>query len=228
MTGSAFPTSFRRHSGAIAPVVAALVFLASLLVSATVRAEDPVKIVALGDSLTAGYGLPPGDAFPTRLEAALKAKGHHVVVINAGVSGDTAEQGLARLDWSTPQDADAVLVALGANDALRGIAPKATRRALDEIVGTLTARGLPVLVAGMIAPRNMGATYARDYDPIFADVAKKHGQALYPFFLDGVVLDPALNQRDGIHPNRAGVDRIVERILPAVEALVARAKARRS
>lgn len=208
----------RRRFGRLA------VALALLAATAPARAADTLKIVALGDSLTAGYGLPPADAFPVRLEAALKAKGHNIVVINAGVSGDTAQQGLDRLDWSLPADAGAVIVALGANDALRGVPPETTRRSLDEIVGRLTAKGLPVLVAGMIAPRNMGAGYAAAYDTIFADVARKHGQSLYPFFLDGVVLDPALNQRDGIHPNRAGVDRVVERILPSVEALIARAE----
>ena len=188
----------------------------------------PIRIVALGDSLTAGYGLPPGDAFPVRLEAALTARGHHVVVINAGVSGDTAEQGLARLDWAMPADADAAIVEFGANDALRGIDPKATRAALDGMVGALARRGLPVLVVGMLAPRNLGPAFAAAYDPIFAEVARAHGALFDPFFLDGVALDPRLNQADGIHPNRAGVDAIVARLLPRAEELVALARARRT
>jgi acyl-CoA thioesterase-1 len=191
------------------------------------QAAEALRIVALGDSLTAGYGLPPGDAFPVRLEAALKARGHHVVVINAGVSGDTAEQGLARLDWSMPADADAVIVEFGANDALRGIDPAVTRRALDDLVGRLVARGLPVLVSGMRAPRNLGEAFAAAYDPIFREVAERHGAVFDPFFLEGVALDPKLNQPDGLHPNRAGVDVLVARILPAVEALVEKARARR-
>lgn len=211
-----------------------LVALVSMLLAAlplgvtTASAAEPIRIVALGDSLTAGYGLPPGDAFPVRLEAALKRKGHHVEVINAGVSGDTADQGLARLDWSTPDNADAAIVEFGANDALRGIDPKATRAALDEMVGRLTAKGLPVLVTGMMAPRNMGPDFAARYDPIFPEIAAKHGALFDPFFLEGVALEARLNQRDGIHPNREGVDVIVARILPRVEELIARAKAKRS
>jgi acyl-CoA thioesterase-1 len=209
--------------------LAGLFALGAVLAAAIpARAADLIRILALGDSLTAGYGLPPGDAFPVRLEAALKARGHHVAVINAGVSGDTADQGLARLDWALAEGADAAIVEFGANDALRGIDPKATRAAMDQMVGALKAREIPVLVAGMLAPRNMGPVYAAAFDPIFQDVAAKHGALLYPFFLDGVILDPALNQRDGIHPNRAGVDRVVERILPAVEDLIARVRARRS
>lgn len=197
-------------------------------VPSRVEAAEPIRIVALGDSLTAGYGLPPGDAFPVRLEAALRAKGHHVEVINAGVSGDTADQGLARLEWSLPEKADAAIVEFGANDALRGLDPRATRRALDEMVGKLRQRGLPVLVSGMLAPRNMGPAYAAAFDPIFPEVAAKHGAILDPFFLEGVAVDARLNQGDGIHPNRAGVEVIVARILPKVEELIARAKAKRS
>lgn len=208
---------------------AILALLAALpLAGPAAFAAEPIRIVALGDSLTAGYGLPPGDAFPVRLEAALKRKGHHVEVINAGVSGDTADQGLARLDWSMPDNADAAIVEFGANDALRGIDPKATRAALDEMVGRLTAKGLPVLVTGMLAPRNMGPDFAARYDPIFPEIAAKHGAVFDPFFLEGVALEARLNQRDGIHPNREGVDVIVARILPKVEDLIARAKAKRS
>jgi len=188
-------------------------------------AAEPVKLVVLGDSLTAGYGLPPGTGFPARLEAALKERGRDVVVVDAGVSGDTTSGGLSRLAWSVGADARAVIVELGGNDALRGIAPALTRDNLDRILAMLAERQLPVLVAGMRAPPNLGEGYAAEFDPLFAEVAQKHGAALYPFFLDGVAADPVLNQRDGIHPNEAGVAVIVERILPAVEALLDRAAA---
>jgi acyl-CoA thioesterase-1 len=190
-------------------------------------AERPVKVVAFGDSLTAGYQLPAADTFPVRLEQALKAKGLAVEIVNAGVSGDTSSGGLSRLDWSVPEGTDAVILELGANDALRGIAPEVTRAALDEIVGRLKARGIEVLLCGMLAPPNMGPDYARAFNPIYPDLAARHGVALYPFFLDGVAANPKLNQRDGMHPTADGVAAIVTRMLPAVEALLARARARR-
>ena len=190
-------------------------------------AERVLKIVAFGDSLTAGLGLPAGAAFPARLEAALKAKGHAVTIVNAGVSGDTASGGLGRLDWSVPDDADAVILELGANDALRGVDPKTTKAALDAILGKLDARRVPVLLAGMAAPRNMGADYVRAFDAIYPALASTHRVVFYPFFLEGVATDPKLNQGDGLHPTAAGVDVIVARILPSVEALIARAHAER-
>ena len=190
-------------------------------------AERVLKIVAFGDSLTAGLGLPAGAAFPARLEAALKAKGHAVAIVNAGVSGDTASGGLGRLDWSVPDDADAVILELGANDALRGVDPKTTKAALDAILGKLDARRVPVLLAGMAAPRNMGADYVRAFDAIYPALASTHRVVFYPFFLEGVATDPKLNQGDGLHPTAAGVDVIVARILPSVEALIARAHAER-
>jgi acyl-CoA thioesterase-1 len=196
-------------------------------ISESVAQTKPIKIVALGDSLTAGFGVDDRDSFPSRLDAALKARGYHVIVSNAGVSGDTVDDGLARLDWALGDDVDAVIVALGANDALRGLNPAATRANLDMLVGRIVSRGLPVLVAGMAAPRNLGEAYVAAFDGLFVDVATKYGALFYPFFLDGVVLNPRLNQPDGIHPNPAGVAVIVERILPSVEKLVARAKARR-
>jgi len=188
-------------------------------------ADRPLKIVVLGDSLTAGLGLPADQAFPAKLQAALKAKGENVVVVNAGVSGDTASAGLARLDWSVPQDADAVIVELGANDALRGIDPKQTKAALDAILARLDARPVPVLLAGMRAPRNMGADYVRAFDAIYPALAAAHRVVFYPFFLDGVATDPKLNQNDGLHPSAAGVDVIVREILPRVEELIGRARA---
>lgn len=204
-----------------------LIGLLVLLGAPAHAAERVLKIVAFGDSLTAGLGLPAGAAFPARLEAALKAKGHAVAIVNAGVSGDTAAGGLGRLDWSVPDDADAVILELGANDALRGVDPKTTKAALDAILGKLDARRVPVLLAGMAAPRNMGADYVRAFDAIYPALASTHRVVFYPFFLEGVATDPKLNQGDGLHPTAAGVDVIVARILPSVEALIARAHAER-
>ena len=200
--------------------------VALLLLAVPAAAAEPLKVVALGDSLTAGYGLAPGEAFPEQLQAALRARGHDVTVVNAGVSGDTASGGLSRLDWSVPEDADAVIVELGANDALRGLDPAVTRQALAEIVARLKGRGQPVLLAGMRAPRNLGEAYAAEFDAIYPDLAKSQGVIFYPFFLEGVVADPKLNQGDGIHPTREGVARIVEAMLPSVAALIERARAR--
>jgi acyl-CoA thioesterase I len=186
------------------------------------QAGNPMKIVAFGDSLTAGYGILVSEAFPAQLERALKARGHAVQVINSGVSGDTVGAGLERFDWAVPDDASAVIVELGANDGLRGIDPKQTRATLDLLLAQLKARKLPVLLTGMRAPKNWGDGYAADFDAMFPALAEKYGALLYPFFLEGVVLDPALNQGDGIHPTGKGVAVIVERILPQVEALIAK------
>jgi acyl-CoA thioesterase-1 len=190
--------------------------------------ERPLTVVALGDSLTAGYGLAGADAFPSRLQQALADKGLAVKVVNAGVSGDTAAGGLARLDWSIPDGTDAVILELGANDALRGFDPAVTRKALDAILGRLTARKIPVLLCGMLAPPNLGTEYGRAFNAIYPNLAAQYGAILYPFFLAGVAADPTLNQRDGLHPTAAGVAVIVERILPAVEQLIGRAKTPRS
>lgn len=183
-----------------------------------------VTILAFGDSLTAGLGLNAEDAFPAKLEAALKAKGLDVRIINAGISGDTASAGRDRLDWALTPDVKAVIVELGANDALRGQPPADTRKALDDILGTLATRKIPTLLAGMMAPRNLGPDYAAAYDPLFGEIAKAHGALFYPFFLDGVAADTSLNQADGMHPNPKGVDVIVSRILPLAEQLVALAQ----
>ncbi|HWE77142.1 MAG TPA: arylesterase [Pseudolabrys sp.] len=196
-----------------------------LLAPAARAAERPIKIVALGDSLTAGYGLPLADAFPMKLQAALKAKGIDTSVANAGVSGDTASGARERLDWSVPDGTDAVIVELGANDALRGLDPKLTEQALDAILTRLDQRHLPVLFAGMMAPPNMGADYAKAFDAIYPALAAKHSVIFYPFFLDGVAADRKLDQADGMHPNAAGVDVIVARIMPKVVELAGKARA---
>jgi acyl-CoA thioesterase-1 len=182
--------------------------------------DSPVKLVVLGDSLSAGLGLPAAAAFPAQLEKALKDKGLNVAIDNAGVSGDTASGGLGRLDWSVPAGTQGVILELGANDALRGIDPKVTRAALDEILKRLKARGVAVLLCGMVAPPNYGAEFAAQFNAIFPDLAKKYEVPLYPFFLDGVAANTKLNQADGMHPTAAGVAVIVEHILPAVEAFV--------
>jgi acyl-CoA thioesterase I len=190
-----------------------------------VATERPLKIVALGDSLTAGYGLPATDAFPVKLAHALEAKGIKVQIVNAGVSGDTTAGGLARLEWSLPSDTDAVILELGANDAMRGIDPKITRDALAAILTKLKERGVAVLLCGMYAPPNMGADFGRAYHQMYPELARSYDAILYPFFLDGVAGHHELNQADGIHPTSKGVDLIVKEILPKVEELVARVKA---
>jgi acyl-CoA thioesterase I len=191
-------------------------------------AERPVNIVVLGDSLSAGLGLPVEDAFPAKLAGALKAKGVAATIVNAGVSGDTTSGGLGRLDWSVPLGTDAVIVELGANDALRGLDPGLTKTALDAILRKLTDRHISVLLAGMRAPPNMGPEFTHNFDAIYPALASTHPVVFYPFFLDGVAADPKLNQGDGMHPNAAGIDAIVARILPLVEELVIRARAGRS
>jgi acyl-CoA thioesterase I len=211
--------------------VAAGAVCSLLIVAAIVRlaAADaaPVHIVALGDSLTAGYGLPERDGFVPRLQAALAAAGETVEIANAGVSGDTASDGLARLDWSVPQGTDAVIVELGANDMLRAIKPEVTRAALDTILRRLTERHIAVLLCGMRAAPNLGTTYVEAFERIYPELAAKYGVLFYPFFLDGVAADSRLTQPDGLHPNAAGVGVIVQRILPKVQELVALAHAQR-
>ena len=199
----------------------------SLAEGAAGNGAKPIKMVVLGDSLSAGLGLAGNDAFPAKLQKALKDKGISVEMTNAGVSGDTASGGRERLDWSVPEGTQAVIVELGANDTLRGIDPKVTRQALEQIVRRLRGRGIAVLLAGMRAAPNLGPDYARDFEAIYSDLAARNDLLLYPFFLDGVASDAKLNQRDGLHPTAAGVDAIVARILPKAEELVARARAKR-
>jgi len=195
-----------------------------VLAAASPAAARTIRLVVLGDSLTAGLGLPPGKAFPDRLQAALRARGLDVDVLNAGVSGDTAADGLARYDWAVPANADALIVELGANDMLRGLEPEATKKALSAILDKAHAARLPTLIAGMRAAPNLGAEYDRAFDAIYPALAKDHDVALYPFFLDGVAGDPKLNQADGMHPTAEGVGVIVERIAPSVEEILKQVK----
>jgi acyl-CoA thioesterase-1 len=182
--------------------------------------DKPIKMVVLGDSLSAGLGLPAASAFPARLQKALKDKGINVDMINAGVSGDTSSGGRDRLDWSIPEGTQAVIVELGANDALRGIDPKITRAALTDIVSRLKGRGIAVMLCGMLAPPNYGSDYADRFNTIYPDLAKAFDVPLYPFFLAGVAADAKLNQADGIHPTAEGVDIIVKNMLPTVETFL--------
>ena len=183
-------------------------------------AASPITILVLGDSLTAGYGLAESEAFPAQLEAALVATGYAVRIINAGISGDTSAGGAARLEWSMADNPDLVILALGANDALRGLSPDQTRTNLAAIIERLKQRQISVLLAGMLAPRNMGENYYNSFDKIYPELAQEFSVPLYPFFLAGVAAQPELNLNDGIHPNAAGVQVMVAGILPLVVELV--------
>jgi acyl-CoA thioesterase I len=213
--------------GVVAAILVCLALAASPLAPDVSRAaEPPVQIVALGDSLMAGYQLPAHDAFPAQLERALKARGVAVEIANAGVSGDTSSGGLARVDWSVPDGTQAVILGLGGNDMLRGVDPAVTRASLDSIIRKLKARNIEVMLCGLRAPPNLGADYARRFDPIYPQLAAEHRLVFYPFFLDGIAADPKFNLRDGIHPTADGIAAVVARILPVAEELVARVKAK--
>ncbi|WP_049733403.1 arylesterase [Rhizobium ecuadorense] len=194
--------------------VAALQFTviaASLIFAAAANART-INLVGFGDSLMAGYQLPPGDGFPEKLQVVLKAKGLDVTIANAGVSGDTTTGGLARIDWSIPDGTDGVILELGANDALRGIPPEESEKNLDQMIARLKQRGIAILLVGMMAPPNMGADYAARFNPIYRKLSEKHGVPLYGFFLDGVALDAGLKLDDGMHPNAKGVDVMVQKM----------------
>jgi acyl-CoA thioesterase-1 len=209
----------------MALLVAGLPLFVAPAPAARAEPSSPV-VVLLGDSLTAGLGLPLSEAFPAQLQAALKARGRDVTVIDAGVSGDTATAAAQRLDWALPDDADAVIVELGGNDALQGIPPEGTKAALEKIIVAVQGRGLPILLAGQEAPRNMGKDYVEAFSAMFRDLAERYDVIFYPFFLEGAALNPGLMQADGLHPNAKGVSRIVENILPKVEELLARVAAK--
>lgn len=211
----------RRTEGVRTIRLGAVGLLSLVLVAAAApAAADPVRLMAFGDSLTHGYGLGPGETFPEQLEAALRADGFDVTVLNAGNSGDTTAGGLARLDWALADDPDAMILELGANDGLRGLDPEATYANLDAMLAKLKDAGLPVLLTGMLAPPNLGREYGEAFNTVYPRLAEKHDVPLYPFFLDGVAAERALNQGDGIHPNAAGVAEIVARIKPHVVRLL--------
>lgn len=224
------PGVARRYGVRLRRLVNCAAILAALLCfegfSGSARADQPVRILAFGDSLTAGYGLAPEDTFPVKLEARLKADGFDADVVNGGFSGDTTAGGLSRIKWSLKDQPQFAIVELGANDALRGIAPTVAEANLDKILARLRAAHVKVLLAGMRAPANWGSRYQTQFDAIYPRLAAKYGVPLYPFFLDGVALDPSLNQADGLHPTARGVDVIVARIAPAVERLIEADKTR--
>ena len=227
---SALPRSYGTWRGWVQTfaLVAMMLGLAvAMRVSVAAANDRPVRIVVLGDSLTAGLGLRADETFSVKLEQALRAKGLAVEVANAGVSGDTASNGLARLDWSVPEGTDAVILELGANDMLRGLDSDITRRALDETVRRLTERRIPVLLAGMRAIPNLGIDYVRGFEAIYPEIAAKYDVLFYPFFLDGIAGEARFNQRDRLHPLAIGIDVIVAGILPKVEELLVRARNRR-
>ncbi|MSP75509.1 MAG: arylesterase [Rhodospirillaceae bacterium] len=217
-----FGTGYGGFAARVNSRIAAFLALVLCLVATAGYAQSgpaqsgPVKIAVLGDSLTAGYGVSPQQAFPVRLQAALQKQARNVTLLNHGVSGDTTAGGVERIDWMLADKPDIVLVELGANDALRGSDPASAERNLDAIVAKLKDAGVTVWLAGMLAPRNYGPEYAAQFDGLYKRLAAKHDVPLYPFFLDGVAQDPALNQADGIHPNPRGVDIVVERILPFI------------
>jgi acyl-CoA thioesterase-1 len=181
---------------------------------------DTFRIVGFGDSLMAGYNLGPNEGFPQKLEAALKARGHDVTVANAGVSGDTTAGGISRLDWSVPDGTDLVILELGANDMLRGLPVEAAEKNLDAMMSSLSQRGIGMVLAGMLAAPNLGQDYVQAFNGMYPRLAEKYGVPLIPFFLDGVAANPKLQLDDGLHPNAAGVDRMVEGALPVIEPLV--------
>jgi acyl-CoA thioesterase-1 len=225
------PRSYRSRRHLVHRLIFAAIVTMAWAILSVIAAEavnGPVRIVALGDSLSAGFGLPAKDAFPAKLEQALKDKGLDVAIEDAGASGDTASGGLARLDWSVPEGTEAVILEFGANDALRGIDPNITRAALDNILQRLKTRGIAVLLCGMRAPRNLGPDYARAFDSIFPELAAKYDTVYYSFFLEGAALDQKFTLNDRLHPNAAGVAVIVAGILPKAEELVARVRAKRN
>ncbi len=196
------------------------VILGGMFPLASFASAESLQLVGFGDSLMAGYQLPQEDALPARLQAALVARGHDVVIANAGVSGDTTSAGLSRVDWSVPEGTSGVILELGANDALRGVAPEDTERNLEAIISRLGERGIPVLLVGMLAPPNMGEDYAQRFNGIYPRLAEKYALAFYPFVLDGVAAQAALQLEDGMHPNAKGVATMVERMLPVTESFL--------
>lgn len=197
----------------------------TIAVSGSALAEDTLRLVGFGDSLMAGYRLGGNEGFPARLQAALVERGHAIEITDAGVSGDTTSGGLARLDWSIPEGVDGVILELGANDALRGLPPETTRKNLDAIIARLHERGIAVLLAGMLAPPNMGSDYEARFNAIYPELAAKHDVVLYPFFLNNVTGDASLLLSDGLHPNASGINRMVEGILPFAEDFLVRINA---
>lgn len=198
----------------------AIFAMSCVFVAQATAGARTISLVGFGDSLMAGYELPPEQAFPAQLEKLLKDKGYDIAIANAGVSGDTTADGLARLDWSIPDGTQGVILELGANDALRGLSPAQSRANLEAMILRLKERGIAVLLVGIVAPPNMGAAYEKEFNPIYRELADKHGLMLYPFFLDGVAMQPARQLKDGMHPNGEGTKTMAEKFLPIAEAFV--------
>ena len=196
-----------------------MVCFVGLLLSSQVNAEEPVKIVMLGDSLTAGHGLVKGQSVPAQLEKVLRAEKINVKIINAGVSGDTSAGGLARISWALAGQPDGLIIELGANDGLRGLDPKQTFRNLNSIIEHALSANIKVLLTGMLAPPNLGPEYGQDFNSVYPLLARHHGIELYPFYLKGIVANKALNLEDGLHPNAKGVTIIVKNLIPKVKTL---------
>lgn len=198
----------------------AIIAVASLFVAAERTNAQTISLVGFGDSLMAGYELPPEESFPAQLEKLLRSRGHDIAIANAGVSGDTTADGLARIDWSIPDGTQGVILEFGANDALRGLSPEQSRDNLEAMITRLKERKIPVLLVGILAPPNLGADYERQFNAIYADLASKHDLPLYPFFLDGVVLQANLQLDDGMHPNGDGTRVMAEKFVNIAEAFV--------
>jgi acyl-CoA thioesterase I len=222
------PSSKRQANMVLAILLCNWLLLVAATTGQAAASGQPLRIVVFGDSLVAGFQLKASDAFPAQLERALKARGHAVEVINAGVSGDTTAAGLGRLRWSIPEKVDAVILELGANDALRGLDPNRAKSNLDKMITAIKGTGAEVLLAGMLAPPNMGPAYAQSFNGIYQDLATKHELILYPFFLDGIAFDQRFNLSDGLHPNGKGVAEITRNILPTVEQLLERVRTRQA
>ena len=217
VTAMSLSTGYGRFAAAFNSLLAVLVLcLAAAANAQTAPAGSAVKLVVLGDSLAAGLGVKPEQSFPSRLETALKAQGRNVTILNQGVSGDTTAGGLDRVDWLLSDKPDIVLIELGANDALRGTDPAVAERNLSAIIEKLKTAGTAVWLAGMMAPRNFGPEYVAAFDGLYKRLADKYQVPLYPFILDGVAQDSALNQADGLHPNVKGAQIIADRLLPFV------------
>lgn len=214
----------RKATTIVTTLIASVIILTSFALAQEKPNPKPIveqlKIVVLGDSLSAGYGLAPGESFPEKLQKKITANNYNIVIKNAGVSGDTTSGGLARLNWSVPKDTNGVIVELGANDALRGISPTLTQKNLAQIVSQLKARNIKVMLTGMLAPPNMGKQYGQEFSSIYPKLAIEEDLILYPFFLDGVAGNPNLNQADAMHPTSKGIDIIVDNIMPTMKEFI--------
>ena len=203
------------------PFAGILTLVLMLFSSIKLVQADVPRLMVFGDSLVAGYGLPADQGFTSQLQDRLSANGFRIEILNAGVSGDTSAGGAARLNWALSEQPDYVMIVLGGNDLLRGLDPGATRQNLDQIIARLAALNIKTFLCGMLAPLNLGPEYSREFNPIYPELAQKYDLAFYPFFLENVALVPALNQRDGLHPNADGVAKIIDGMMPVLSRFLA-------